>query len=94
MESLNLPPYVLVAVRTMVQAGVGFAIAWLALKGIVIEAAALEGIAVAVITGLAAGLLRVAEKHAPWLSRVLSLFLTNNKPIYVEPEMVKGTQAA
>lgn len=90
----NLPPWVLAGIRTMVQAGVGWVVAWAATKEITVPTEALEGVAFAVITGVVTALLRLAEKHAPWLSRVLSLFLTEQKPIYVEPETVEGTKAA
>lgn len=91
---MELPPWVLVGVRTAVQAGVGFVVAWAAQREIVIPSEALEGVAFAVVTGLVAALLRVAEKHAPWLSRILSLFLTSAKPVYVEPVEVAGTKDA
>lgn len=91
---MELPPWVLAGIRTAVQAGVGYVVAWAATREIVIPGEALEGVAFAAITGLAAALLRLAEKHAPWLSRILSLFLTSRKPVYVEAAAVEGTKAA
>jgi len=82
---MELPSWAMAGIRTAVQAGVGFVIAWLASKGFTVDAVALEGVVFAVITGFAAAGLRLIERHAPWLTRVMSLGLSSRKPVYVEP---------
>lgn len=80
----ELPSWALAGIRTAVQAGVGLALAWLAARQIVIDGEWLTEGLTAVIIGVTAALLRWLERKFPWLSRVLSLFLTSAKPVYVE----------
>lgn len=82
---MELPSWALAGIRTAVQAGIGTALAWLAAKGIDIPVEAVAEAVTVVIIGLTAAALRWAEKKFPWVSRVLSLFLTNTKPVYVTP---------
>lgn len=84
----ELPSWALVGIRTAVQAGVGLALAWLARRNIVIEGEWLTEGLTAVVIGLTAAGLRWLERKFPFLSRLLSLFLTSAKPVYVEPEDV------
>jgi uncharacterized membrane protein (DUF441 family) len=88
---MELPSWAMAGIRTAVQAGVGFVLAWLATKGITLDAVALEGVLFALVTGLAAAGLRLIERHAPWMTRVLSLGLSARKPVYVEPPTTIAT---
>lgn len=82
---MELPSWAMAGIRTAVQAAVGFVLAWLATKGIVIDAVAIEGVVFSVVTGLAAAGLRWLEHRVPWLTRVMSLGLSSRKPVYVTP---------
>lgn len=92
--SYELPSWALVGLRTAVQAAVGSVLAWLALKGIVIDSAPVVEALTVIIIGLTAALLRFAERKFPWLSRVLSLFFSSTKPVYVEAEDVSMVAGA
>ena len=82
---MELPSWALAGIRTAVQAGVGWTVAWFGTKNIAIDVVALEGVIFALVIGLVTAGLRLVERHVPWMSRVLSVGLSSRKAIYVEP---------
>lgn len=73
---------VIAAVRTAVQAGVTFAVAWLTARGIDVDSALIEGAAMSVAIGAVTWLLNKAQARWPILGTVLSFGLSKATPTY------------
>lgn len=73
---------IIAAVRTAVQAGVTFAVAWLTAKGIELDQPALEAVAMSLAIGVVTLLLNKLQEKWPWMGTILSLGLSKNTPTY------------
>lgn len=73
---------VIAAVRTAVQAGVAYLVAWLTARGIEVDSALLEGAAMSVAIGAVTLLLNKAQVRWPILGTILSFGLSKATPTY------------
>lgn len=73
---------VIAAVRTTVQAGVTFAVAWLTARGIEVDSVLVEGAAMSIAIGAVTWGLNKAQARWPWIGTVLSFGLSKSTPTY------------
>lgn len=73
---------IIAAVRTAVQAGLTFGVAWLVAKGINADYAQIEAVVMPIAIGAVTLLLNKLQEKFPWVGQILSLGMTSNTPTY------------